>query len=156
MIELNEAIENADYAVTYGNQFTLDTYRYAQKPLFRIPISTCAVFPWPENKNYGASRSNFLWFGSEGLVHKGLDLALEAFAEMPEHHLYVCGPLQKEKDFIKAYYKELYETPNIHAVGWVDVDGPEFMGIVNKCLGVVYPSCSEGQRGVWWRACMQA
>jgi len=147
LIQPNLTIENADYAVTYGNRFTLDTYRYAQKPLFRIPISTCAVFPWPEQKNYASGRSHFLWFGSGGFVHKGLDLVLEAFAEMSDHHLYVCGPLQKEQDFVKAYYKELYETPNIHAVGWVDVDGPEFMGIVNKCLGVVYPSCSEGQAG---------
>lgn len=147
IIELNQAIENADYAVTYGNQFTLETYRYAQKPLFRVPISTCTLVPWPENKNYSTCRSNFLWFGSGGFVHKGLDLVLEAFAEMPNYHLYVCGPLQKERDFVKAYYKELYETPNIHAIGWVDVDGPEFIGIANKCLGVVYPSCSEGQAG---------
>lgn len=147
IIELNHAIENADYAVTYGNRFTLDTYRYAQKPLFQVPISTCALAPWPESKNYSTCRSHFLWFGSGGFVHKGLDLVLEAFARMPNHHLYICGPLQKERDFVKAYYKELYETPNIHAVGWVDVDGHEFMGIVNKCLGVVYPSCSEGQAG---------
>lgn len=147
IIELNQAIENADYAVTYGNRFTLDTYRYAQKPLFQVPISTCTLFPSPDNKNYSTGRSHFLWFGSGGFVHKGLDLVLEAFAEMPNYHLYVCGPLQKERDFVKAYYKELYEIPNIHAVGWVDVDGPEFMGIVNKCLGVVYPSCSEGQAG---------
>ncbi len=147
MIEVNQAIEKADHAVTYGNRFTLDTYRYAQKPLFRVPISTCAVFPWSENKNYGASRSNFLWFGSGGFVHKGLDLVLEAFAEMPNCHLYVCGPLQKEKDFVRAYYKELYETTNIHAVGWVDVGGPEFKEITNKCVGLVYPSCSEAGGG---------
>ena len=147
IVELNQAIENADYAVTYGNRFTLDTYRYAQKPLFRVPISTCAMFPWPERKSHDVCRSHFLWFGSGGFVHKGLDLVLEAFAEMPDHHLYVLGPLQKEKDFVKAYFKELYETPNIHAVGWVDVDGPEFIEIANKCVGLVYPSCSEAGGG---------
>jgi glycosyltransferase involved in cell wall biosynthesis len=66
---------------------------------------------------------------------------------MPDHHLYVCGPLQKEKDFVRAYYKELYETTNIHAVGWVDVGGPEFKEIANKCVGLVYPSCSEAGGG---------
>jgi glycosyltransferase involved in cell wall biosynthesis len=155
LIELNLAIENADYAVTYGNQFTLDTYRYAKKPLFRVPISTSALFPWPENKNYGACRSNFLWFGSHGFVHKGLDLVLEAFAEMPDYHLYVCGPLRKDKDFVKAYYKELYQTPNIHPIGWVDVDGPEFIEIANKCVGLVYASCSEAGGGSVI-ACMHA
>ena len=33
------------------------------------------------------------------MVHKGLDLVLEAFAGMPEYHLTVCGPVAKEKDF---------------------------------------------------------
>ena len=155
LIELDMAIENADYVVTYGNQFTLDTYRYAKKPLFRVPISTCGLFPSPENKNVDACRSNFLWFGSGGFVHKGLDLVLEAFAEMPNYHLYICGPLQKEKDFSRMYSKELYQTPNIHAIGWVDVDGPEFIEIANKCLGIVYPSCSEAGGGSVI-ACMHA
>jgi glycosyltransferase involved in cell wall biosynthesis/LmbE family N-acetylglucosaminyl deacetylase len=147
LIELDMAIENADYVVSYGNQFTLDTYRYMKKPIFRVPISTCALFPSPENKNVDTCRSNFLWFGSGGFVHKGLDLVLEAFAEMPDYHLYICGPLQKEEDFTRVYSKELYQTPNIHAIGWVDVDGPQFIEIANKCLGIVYPSCSEGQAG---------
>ena len=155
LIELNLAIENADYAVTYGNEFTLGTYRYANKPLFRAPISTCALFPWPENKNFDACRSNFLWFGSHGLVHKGLDLVVEAFSEMPQYHLYVCGPIQKDKGFVKAYRKELYHTPNIHTIGWVDVNGFEFAEIADKCLGLVYASCSEAGGGSVV-ACMHA
>ena len=155
LIEPNTAIENADYAVTYGNQFTLDTYRYAKKPLMRVPISTCALFSSPQDKNFTACRSNFLWFGSGGFVHKGLDLVLEAFAEMPEYHLYVCGPFQKEGSFIRAYSKELYQTPNIHPVGWVNVEGPEFAEVARKCLGLVYPSCSEAGGGSVI-ACMHA
>ena len=155
LIELNLAIENADYAVTYGNEFTLGTYRYANKPLFRAPISTCALFPWPEDKNFGACRSNFLWFGSHGFVHKGLDLVLEAFSEMPEYHLYVCGPIQNDKSFVTAYRKELYHAPNIHTIGWVDVNGSEFTEIANKCLGLVYASCSEAGGGSVI-ACMHA
>jgi len=147
LVELNLAIEHADYGVMYGNQFTQGTYRYAKKPLFRVPMSTCALFPWPEHKNHDACRVNFLWFGSHGFVHKGLDLVLEAFADMPECHLYVCGPLEKEKDFVKVFYKELYQTPNIHTIGWVDVNGPDFVEVTTKCIGLVYPSCSEGQAG---------
>jgi glycosyltransferase involved in cell wall biosynthesis len=76
-----------------------------------------------------------------------LDLVLEAFADMPDYHLYVCGPFQKEKEFVEVFYPELYQTPNIHAIGWVDVKGPEFLEVVNKCVGGVYPSCAEGQAG---------
>ena len=147
IVEHNLAIEHADYATICGNDFTLNTFRYSSKPVYTLPQSPPVVYPWPEDKDYGACRFSFLWYGSGGFVHKGLDLVLEAFAEMPDYHLYVCGPLQKEKDFVRIFYKELYQTPNIHAVGWIDADGPEFIEIANKCVGIVFPSCSEGQAG---------
>jgi glycosyltransferase involved in cell wall biosynthesis len=100
-----------------------------------------------EGKDFDLCRNHFLWFGSEGLVHKGLDLTLEAFVQMPDCHLTVCGPVHEEQDFEKAYHRELYETPNIHTVGWVDIGGPAFVDIIQKCVGLVYPSCSEGQSG---------
>ncbi|MGC2064301.1 MAG: glycosyltransferase [Thermodesulfovibrionales bacterium] len=146
-VESNLAIENADYATLLGNEFTVGTYRYAHKPLFPMPISTCAMYPWPEDKDFDSCRRNFLWFGSGGLVHKGLDLVLDLFAEMKECHLYVCGPIQQEKEFDRLYHRELYETPNIHTIGWVDVNSSEFTEITNKCIGLIYPSSSEGQCG---------
>jgi LmbE family N-acetylglucosaminyl deacetylase len=147
IVESNLAIEYADYATLLGNQFTITTYNYAQKPIFRAPISTCAVYPRPEDKDFELCRHNFLWFGSDGFVHKGLDLVLDAFIEIPDYNLYICGPIQKEKDFEKAYYKELYDTSNIHTIGWVDVNTPDFLDISNKCLALIYPSCSEGGGG---------
>jgi glycosyltransferase involved in cell wall biosynthesis len=143
------AIEHADCAVVLGNEFTIGTYSYANKPIYRLPISAPLVYPWPRRKDFEASRRNFLWFGSHGFVHKGLDLVLEAFAEMPEYHLTVCGPMELdvEKDFKNAFNKELYQTSNIHTVGWVDLGSPEFVQIADKCGGLIYPSCSEGQCG---------
>lgn len=138
-------IEHADCAILYGNQFTLDTYRYAHTTLFQISRSTATLLPWSEHKTFDACRRNFLWLGGHGFVHKGLDVVLEAFAGMPEHHLYVCGPLEKEKEFVKVFYKELYQTPNIHPLGWVDVNSQEFVELAGKCVGIVFPSCSEGQ-----------
>lgn len=140
-------IEHADRATVLGNQFTMGTFRYAEKPLYRIPLSTTAQYPWPKEKSFETSRSNFLWFGSQGMVHKGLDLVLEAFAGMPECHLTVCGPVRKERDFERVYSRELYQTPNIRTVGWVDVAGPAFRQILDTCVGLVYPSCSEGCSG---------
>ena len=145
LVEHDLTIEHADCAILYGNQFTLDTYRYANTTLFPISRSTGTLFPWPEHKTFDACRHNFLWLGGHGFVHKGLDLVLEAFAGMPEQHLYVCGPLEKEKEFVKVFYKELYQMPNIHPLGWVDVSSPEFVEMADKCVGIVFPSCSEGQ-----------
>jgi glycosyltransferase involved in cell wall biosynthesis len=147
MIEINFAIENADFATCLGNEFTIKTYKYANKQIYRIPISTPVLYPWPEKKDFQSCRKNFLWFGSEGLVHKGLDIVLEAFAEMPDFQLIVCGPISKEKDFEKTYYKELYETQNIQTVGWIDIKGQKFIEIADKCIGLIYPSCSEGGGG---------
>lgn len=155
IVEFNWAIEHADYATILGNQFTLDTYKYANKQIFRLPIPTCTVYPWFSNKDFKYARNNYLWFGSIGFVNKGLDLVLEAFTDMPEYHLYVCGPIEKEIDFVNAYKKELYETANIHTVGWVDIESPLFKDLCNKCVGMIYTSCSEGGGGCVI-TCMQA
>jgi glycosyltransferase involved in cell wall biosynthesis len=143
IVEQTLALEHADCGTVCGNDFNINTLQYSRKPIHRLPQTPPIVYPWPDDKDFDACRANFLWFGSHGFVHKGLDLVLEAFAETPEYHLYVCGPLKKEEEFVAAYHKELYETPNIHAVGWVDVEGREFTMMAQKCLGVVYPSCSE-------------
>jgi glycosyltransferase involved in cell wall biosynthesis len=143
----NQGLEYADCATVLGNEFTMNTLKYAQKPLYRVPLSTQVVYPWSEEKDFDACRKNFLWFGSNGLVHKGLDLVLEAFAQMPDCHLTICGPISKEEDFVEAFYKELYQTPNIHAVGWIDIKSQKFKNILDKCVGIVYPSCSEGGGG---------
>ena len=52
-----------------------------------------------------------------------------------------------EKDFTECYKKELYETPNIKLMGRIDVRGEQFKKIVNDSVGLIYPSCSEGQTG---------
>lgn len=146
-IEPTRGIEEADYATILGNRFTLSTYQYAKKPMFSIPISAQAVYPWPNEKDFNACRRQFLWFGGTGLVHKGLDLVLEAFAAMPDYHLTVCGRITYEKDFMRAYHKELFEMPNIHTVGWVDVTSSAFKEITARCIALIHPSCSEGQSG---------
>jgi glycosyltransferase involved in cell wall biosynthesis len=153
--EFNLAIECADYATILGNKFTYDTYKYAGKTIFRLPLPTCTIYPWLPDKNFNRVKRNYIWLGSKGFIHKGLDLTLEAFSGMPNYHLYVCGPIEKEKAFVREYYKELYETPNIHTIGWVDVESSKFEELRNKSLGIVYPSCSEGGGGSVI-TCMQA
>jgi glycosyltransferase involved in cell wall biosynthesis len=143
----NFAIEHADYATIKGNQFTVGTYAYANKPFFQTNNPAVVSLAWPENKRFDACRKNFLWLGSKGLVHKGLDLVLEAFAEMPDHHVTICGPIAQDKAFEKAYFKELYETSNIYTHGWIDVGSNDFITLANNCIGLIYPSCAEGQAG---------
>jgi len=140
----NLAIEHADCATTCGNEFTINTFRYAGKPIYRLPIPVGVSFPWPSGKDFDACRKRFFWFASQGMVHKGLDLVLEAFTEMPEYQLIICGPVEKEPEFVKVYQKELYRTKSIQTVGWLDTDSRQFTDVVNRCVAHVYTSCSEG------------
>ncbi len=140
-------IENADAATILGNDFTRGTFRYAEKPLFSLPLASMIEFDFNLNKDFNSCRNNFLWLGSSGMVHKGLDLVLEAFSQMPEFKLIICGPVHQETDFVGCYYKELFETRNIKTTGWTDVGSPEFSEIIANCTGLIYPSSSEGQAG---------
>ena len=148
-VEQNFAAEYADYITLLGNEFTRSTYSYANKPIFPLPVPMPNIYSLPGNRDFDKLKNRFIWLGSEGLVHKGLDLVLEVFSELPDCHLTVCGPLDhpNEQDFKQAYFHELYELPNIHTVGWVDVSSQQFVDIASDCSALIYPSCSEGQAG---------
>jgi len=81
----------ADEIAVLGNEFTIGTFAFAAKPVTRIPISSAHEFGWPEGRDFAKAKRRFLWMGSYGMVHKGLDLVLEAFAGMPDLQLTVCG-----------------------------------------------------------------
>ncbi|DAB27286.1 MAG: hypothetical protein A2513_03300 [Sulfurimonas sp. RIFOXYD12_FULL_33_39] len=90
-----------------------------------------------------ASR-NFLWFGSSGLVHKGLDLLLEYFSKNSDLTLHICAALENEPEFVNAYKNELHNSKNIITHGFVDIKDKLFEDILKSCSFVIFPSCSEG------------
>ena len=141
------AIDKADCATMIGNKFTAGTYAYAKKRIYSTPLPTGNEYPFPEDKDFERARKNFIWFGGAGAVHKGLDLVLEAFAQMPEFNLTVFGKSTTDKEFVTIYKKELQETPNIKVLGYIDFDGKEFAQVRAETVAVVYPSCSEGTAG---------
>lgn len=143
----NFAIEEADFCTLIGNYVTESTYAFAKKKIHRIPISTTHTYPFLEDKDYEKARKNFIWLGGVGMVHKGLDVVLEAFSRMPEYQLFVCGDVKAEKDFEKLYWDELYNTKNIKTLGRVDVGGAVFKDVVATSIALIHPSCSEGQSG---------
>ncbi len=140
---MNRAIETADCATLLGNEFAYETYAFAGKRIFQVPNPMTVAFPWIANKDFKACRNRFLWMGGFGFVHKGLDLVLEAFAQMPDMHLTVCGNIGSDVHFSRAFHRELYETPNIHTHGWIDIAGPDFAEIVRRSAALVYPTCAD-------------
>jgi len=139
--------ELADYLEGFGNKTIFNTFKQFNKPIFFVPISSVVKYDFPDFKNWKMAKKNFLWIGGGGSVLKGLDLTLEAFAMMPNLQLHVCGPVATEKDFVDVYKKELYETPNIHVYGRINVGSKQFIEILNECSAVVYPSGGEGTSG---------
>ena len=141
----NLGIEFADCATASvaEGEYAISTFRYAGKPIYPVPVPVAHTFDCPRDKDWQACRNRFVWFGSGGLVHKGLDVTLDAFAKTPECHLTVCAPVHHEKAFERAYWRELYKTPNIETVGWVESGGEPFRQIARSCAGLVFPSVSE-------------
>jgi len=91
-----------------------------------------------------SSKKHYLWFGSSGLIHKGLDLCLDYFSKNQNIYLHICGPIENEKDFVNVYRRELFESPNIKVHGFVDIASEKFKNILSMCSFVIFPSCSEG------------
>ena len=146
-VEPSRGLEVADEVVVLGNEFTRQTFLFGRKPTTRVPLSSAYEFAWPAERDFENARKRFLWVGSYGMVHKGLDLALDAFAGMPDLELTVCGRPEKEEDFYHLYEGQLLKTPNIRLHGWLDMATPDFVEIARTHAGVIYPSSAEGGAG---------
>lgn len=145
--EPSRGIEVCDLATVIGNEWTMSTFAAAKKPLHRVRLSSAYTYDWAKDRDFETARRSFVWLGSYGMVHKGLDLALEAFARMPDYKLTVCGRAEKEEDFFDAYRRELTGLPNIRYAGWMDLASAEFDKIRRTHAGMIYPSSSEGCAG---------
>jgi glycosyltransferase involved in cell wall biosynthesis len=147
--EVMPYVKMSDAIVGFGNTAIMGTWR----ELFQGPIYPFNNYGFKETpflfsgKDFAAARKHFLFFTSGSQVQKGLDLLLEIFPKLPHLHLYICSGFKDESDFCKCYHKELYETPNIHTVGWIEVNSPEYDALVRRCAYVIHPTCSDGQSG---------
>ena len=151
----SDEIENFDEVIIIGNQVTYQSYAEYSFKKVAFVNNTGYDFDFGFNKQLKKSNA-FLFFGSCGSVHKGLDLLLEVFSEKDfPCELYVCGGYLYEKDFYKAYKKELTKCDNIKACGFVNVNSDEFKALCDKCSFTILPSCAEGMAGTI-TTCMSA
>ena len=152
----------ADFIEGYGNKTVHGTYRKFGKEIFPIPVPAMDTYDFPENKDFEKAKKHFLWFGGGGAVLKGLDLVVEAFAELPHLNLTIIGPAAFEKDFEKIYGRELnlpnisrHGRPHVNKKGEIKINGRDLSSFFNECAATVYMSASEGGGGATVHA-MQA
>lgn len=137
--------EYADYLTHFGTNRQIATFSKKPKTI-QLNISSVAV-PAPKEKNIAAARNKFLWLGGGGMLCKGMDLVLEAFAKMPRFQLYVAGDLEDQPEFWGWAKELLAKYDNIHYLGFMDVATPKFAAMANDCIGIVYASAAEGGPG---------
>lgn len=132
----DEHFTNIDYAIIMGE---IEPFKRYGIPIYNIfPtgfLNQRYIFKF---RNLEESRKNFLWLGSNGAVHKGLDLLIEIFQKNPEITLHICGFNSEEK------YLKIPKLKNIINYGRIDIQGDNFLNLVEKCSYIILPSCSEG------------
>ena|GEM_PF-5438162 len=133
----------ADGIVCLGNQAMVETYSGFPSVIALNNAAYADGFFDAPSKNYADGRRNFLFFGSRGSVHKGLDVVLEAFTGL-DAELYVCQSIEPE--FRVSFAREL-ALPNVHDMGWVQLRSAAFHDLMRTCNCTILPSASEGQPG---------
>ncbi len=112
--------------------------RYHTLPAFYFDVRRPS-----SEKNFDKCRRNLLWFGSSGLIHKGLDIAIDFALRHPEYTLHICGASRGEKEFWQHYAPLADNAPNIVQHGFVDIASEEFARVLDECAILVNPSLSE-------------
>ena len=79
----------ADITTYFGNDFQKNLFPKPDKT-FLLNLST--VFLPPPKSVYSTAerKKNFIWLGSRGFIHKGLDIVVEAFVEQTDLNLHIC------------------------------------------------------------------
>lgn len=104
-----------------------------------LPVNAISGLSYKTGKkNLILSRSHFVWFGSNGLIHKGLDILIDVFRKLPELYLDIYGICKEEISQIKL-------PENVCYKGYINVNSQAFIDeVVEKHAFVVSLSCSEG------------
>ena len=137
----------SDAVICLGNEYVFSHFvnedkrknKYRWLPAFYFP-----TIETPMEKNFAKCRKNILWFGSSGMVHKGLDIAIDFAVEHPEYTLHICGGSRLETDFWNHYTPKIKTCDNIHLHGFVDIESAKYAQILSQCGILLNPSVSEG------------
>ena len=136
----------SDAVISLGDSFLIEQMtaegewsgKVRQLPAFYFNVCTP-----DEKKDFSKCRNNILWFGSSGMMHKGVDIAIDFALEHPQFTLHICGGSRQEKEFWKLYMPKIKAANNIIMHGFVDIRSDEFAEVLAQCGILLNPSLSE-------------
>lgn len=147
LVEPHNSCEIADTIFQIGSSFTINSYPQDQQKKIKIInqssnlVGQCNL----EKKISTFSTTEFIWFGSDGSILKGLDIVIEYFMQNRQLKLNIVGPI--DPDF-KDYYQPIIKNfPNIIFHGYLNTSSEEFINIAYKSTFNIFPSGSEGCPG---------
>lgn len=131
----------SDIAIVMSSNYNIQPMKEYIRKIYPINVNClynpAYIFNTSHIKN---NKRNFLWFGSRGTVHKGLDILIDAFKLLPNHTLNIYGVPEDEKRYLKPL---LSKNTIIHDC--VNVLSQEFIDqVVKQNVFVLSASCSEG------------
>ncbi len=138
-----------DAIITFGEDKLIEGYRkFYSGPILKIPVTSYETFSgddFIDTKDFSQAKNHFYFQGgTQGSIHRSLDLLLEYFDKHPAKHLHIATSFKMEKGFEEAYHEQLYNRPNIHTYGFISHKSETARNILNTCAFLIFPSCSEG------------
>tara|TARA_B110000977_G_scaffold201481_1_gene296283 strand:- start:2883 stop:4055 length:1173 start_codon:yes stop_codon:yes gene_type:complete len=137
-----------DKIIVLGNEFAAETFKSKNyhSSISNIPAPFYQTVKYKDilNSKYVNSEKTFIWFGSSGALHKGLDVCIDYFKNAPEFRLIICGNVHKETKFWDFYQSDIENSENIEYWGFVDLYSEKFNQLLRSAFFTIFPSCSEG------------
>ena len=144
-IDFPAFVELTDYFLCIGedDQFCPSTYKHLGRPVLTFLPAVSPRVRFSGDMARTRSRKKFLCFAGDGFICKGVDQLVEAFTEMPDLDLHLCGP-DSEPGFFDVLGAQIRQSQNIWYEGFVKVGSATFEKLLQECSFVLFASSSEG------------
>lgn len=138
----------SELVVVTGTAWTVSTWSPLNPRTVGLPASTVHQSAPPLVAPLDLSRTKFLFLSGSGMVHKGLDLVLDALAlpALDEEDLVldVLAPARDEPDFYKAYAEKISNDRRITFYGYQPFSSAIMQRLLSESTFVLGTSCAEG------------
>lgn len=126
-----------------GNGETAETFSVEGLPVFSFRNYAGPAIK-AVGKDFRQARTGFVYMAGHLHISKGLDWLIEAFAQRPSLHLYICGKITPE---LKQIYGEELRRENLHSMGFIQLGSAEFEQICRQAAWYISPSATDGCQG---------